>query len=275
MKRAAIVGLGWLGMPLAMTLVARGWHICGSKTTSDGTEAARMCGIESYRLKLTPDVACEPEDLQALLNTDALVITLPASRGGMESREYLLSVQQLVDSALAFSVEHILFTSSTSVYGDSQGVVSERTPLQPVSSTGRILAELESWLHDLPGTRVDILRLAGLVGPNRHPGRFLAGKTGIEDGGRGVNLVHLDDVIGAISLLLESSHKGGIWNLCAPKHPARSHFYPTVARQLGLIPPQFTGTTKSGNGKIIDGSKICRELGFSYQYPDPNTMPVS
>lgn len=48
MKKVAIVGLGWLGMPLAMSLAARGWQVTGSKTTLDGVEAARMSGIESY-----------------------------------------------------------------------------------------------------------------------------------------------------------------------------------------------------------------------------------
>ncbi len=31
MKKVAIVGLGWLGMPLAMSLSARGWQVTGSK----------------------------------------------------------------------------------------------------------------------------------------------------------------------------------------------------------------------------------------------------
>jgi hypothetical protein len=31
--------------------------------------------------------------------------------------------------------------------------------------------------------------------------------------------------------------------------------------------------TSSGKGKIIDGSRICNELGFEYQYPDPLVMP--
>lgn len=47
MKKVAIVGLGWLGMPLAMSLAAKGWQVTGSKTTRDGVEAARMCGIEA------------------------------------------------------------------------------------------------------------------------------------------------------------------------------------------------------------------------------------
>lgn len=112
-------------------------------------------------------------------------------------------MQELVDSALAYRIPRIIFTSSTSVYGDVQGIVKEGTPRNPVTASGRVLKELEDWLHNLPGTSVDILRLAGLVGPGRHPGRFFAGKTA-PDGHHGVNLVHLDDVVSAITLLLQA-----------------------------------------------------------------------
>ncbi|QHM75006.1 dTDP-glucose 4,6-dehydratase [Mixta theicola] len=273
MKKVAIVGLGWLGMPLAMALTARGWQVTGSKTTPDGVEAARMCGIAGCQLALTPELECDADELAALLAVDALVVTLPASRTVEGGENYLRAVQNLVDSALAFSVPRIVFTSSTSVYGDGDGVMREDSPLQPVSVAGKTLVELENWLHDLPGTSVDILRLAGLVGPQRHPGRFLAGKTAVPDGEHGVNLVHLDDVVAAITLLLQTPQGGRTYNLCAPSHPSRQQFYPAVARQLGLTPPTFAPAAKE-EGKLVDGSKICRELGFSYRYPDPASMPL-
>lgn len=214
MKKVAIVGLGWLGMPLAMSLSARGWQVTGSKTTQDGVEAARMSGIDSYLLRMEPELVCDSDDLDALMDADALVITLPARRSGPGDEFYLQAVQELVDSALAHRIPRIIFTSSTSVYGDAQGTVKETTPRNPVTNSGRVLEELEDWLHNLPGTSVDILRLAGLVGPGRHPGRFFAGKTA-PDGEHGVNLVHLEDVIGAITLLLQAPKGGHIYNICA------------------------------------------------------------
>ncbi|MBS2140622.1 hypothetical protein KCA24_27875, partial [Escherichia coli] len=54
MKKVAIVGLGWLGMPLAMSLSARGWQVTGSKTTQDGVEAARMSGTFTPLLRIGP-----------------------------------------------------------------------------------------------------------------------------------------------------------------------------------------------------------------------------
>ncbi|UXY12655.1 SDR family oxidoreductase [Kosakonia sp. ML.JS2a] len=273
MKKVAIIGLGWLGMPLALSLTARGWQVTGSKTRQDGVEAARMCGIESYVLNLNPELVCEPDDLDALMNVDALVITLPARRSGPGEDFYLQAMQEIVDSALAYRIPRIIFTSSTSVYGDVSGVVKENSPRNPVTASGRTLKELEDWLHNLPGTSVDILRLAGLVGPARHPGRFFAGKTA-PDGDHGVNLVHLEDVIAAITLLLQSPKGGHIYNLCAPEHPTRATFYPAMARQLGVEPPKFTASHSQDKGKQVDGSRICNELGFEYLYPDPLQMPL-
>ncbi|HGW5506114.1 TPA: SDR family oxidoreductase [Citrobacter koseri] len=273
MKKVAIVGLGWLGMPLAMSLTARGWQVTGTKTTQDGVEAARMSGIESYPLRLEPELVCETDDLDALMDVDALVITLPARRSGPGEDFYRQAIQEVVDSALAYHVPRIIFTSSTSVYGDVHGIVKETTPRNPVTASGRILKELEDWLHNLPGTSVDILRLSGLVGPGRHPGRFFAGKTA-PDGQQGVNLVHLEDVIAAITLLLQAPKGGHIYNICAPSHPARNVFYPQMARLLGIEPPHFLESQSNDKGKIIDGSRICNELGFEYQYPDPLVMPM-
>lgn len=274
MKKVAIVGLGWLGMPLAMSLSARGWQVTGSKTTLDGVDAARMCGIDSYQLQLTPELVCDSDDLDALLDADALVITLPARRTGAGDDFYLQAVQEIVDSALAHNIPRIIFTSSTSVYGEAEGSVKETSPLEPVTASGRVLKELETWLHDLPGTSVDILRLAGLVGPERHPGRFLAGKTDVANGTHGVNLVHLEDVISAITLLLQAPKGGHIYNLCAPAHPTRAEFYSLMARQMNLDAPLFRTETQNGHGKLVDGNRICNELGFEYQYPNPLVMPM-
>lgn len=274
MKKVAIVGLGWLGMPLALSLMGRGYKVVGSKTTPDGVEAARMSGIECYRLELTPELICDPDDLEQLLRVDALVITLPARRTVEGSSGYFEAVRMLVDSAMAFGVPRIIFTSSTSVYGETTGTLREDAPLRPNTPSGRVLVELERWLHELPNTSVDILRLAGLVGADRHPGRFLAGKVDVKGGSQGVNLVHQDDVIAAIQLLLQRPKGGHVYNLCAPGHPVKKAFYPALAEQLHLEPPRFADEVEQ-DGRLINGNRICSELGFEYQYPDPARMPVS
>jgi len=275
MKRVSIIGLGWLGMPLALRLQARGYQVVGSKTSQDGVEAARMSGIECYQLNLLPEPECSAEDLPLLLDVDVLIITLPARRSGPGSESYFDAVRMLVDSALAYGVPRIIFTSSSSVYGDTSGLLREDALLQPNTPTGRVLVALEQWLHALPNTSVDILRLSGLVGGTRHPGRFLAGKTSVPGGALGVNLVHQDDVIAAIQLLLQTPKGGHLYNLCAPLHPSKREFYPAQAVRLQLTPPQFAADPAEPEAaRLVDGNRICQELGFEYQYPDPARMPM-
>ncbi len=117
------------------------------------------------------------------------------------------------------------------------------------------------------------LRLAGLVGPGRHPGRFFAGKTA-PDGEHGVNLVHLQDVIGAITLLLQAPKGGHIYRYVRQLTLRVMFLIVYMARLLGLEPPQFRNSLDSGKGKIIDLAVGSNELGFEYQYPDPLVMPL-
>lgn len=279
MKKVSIIGLGWLGMPLANALQEMGLQVVGSKTTQDGVDAARMCGIDSYLLNLTPDIECDSDDLEQLLRTDILIITLPAGKTAGGGFGYIKAVQLLVDSALFYKVPRIIFTSSTSVYGAIDATINEDSAVLPMSESGRALVEIEDWLHRLPKTSVDILRLAGLVGPYRHAGRFLAGKKSLKGAKNAVNLVHQDDVINAIKLLIQRPKGGHLYNLCAPVHPTRDQFYSQASQQLNLLPPEFLQENdsqgKESKNKVVDGSRICKELGFEYHYPDPMWMPMS
>ena len=274
MKKVTIIGLGWLGLPLANALLAQGISVSGTKTTSDGVDAARAIGIDCYALKLTPNLECDPEDLEQLMTqSDAIVILLPPSKVNITN--YIEAIEQLVDSAIAFHVPRILFTSSTSIYGDVQGLVDEDAPLEGETESAKALVSVEQWLHDLPHISVDVLRLAGLVGENRHAGRFLAGKKELKGANQPVNIVHQDDVIAAILLLLQQPTGGHIYNLCAPEHPSRADFYCQAAQSLGLESPEFMMKDNEPGGKIINGNRICEELGFEYRYQNPSTMNMT
>lgn len=274
MKKVTIIGLGWVGLPLAQALLSRGVHVVGTKTTPDGIEAAQAVGIECYALKLTPELECDDDDLaQLMTQSDAMVILLPPSK--INTEYYVTAVEALVNSAIAFQVPRVIFTSSTAVYGEQHGEMTEDSPLDGVTESAKALVATEQWLHQLPNISVDILRLAGLVGEKRHAGRFLAGKIGVKGANQPVNMVHQDDVISAILLLLGQSQGGHVYNLCAPAHPTRSEFYTHAAQSIGLVPPQFIDEPNTQEGKVINGNKICQELGFEYQYPNPSLMNMT
>lgn len=274
MANVAIIGLGWLGLPLAQALRERGDTVVGSKTTEEGVKAARLSGVACYPLQLTPVLQANQDDLAALFaDTETLIITVPVS-ALPDGAAYRQAIQALADQALSQAVPRLIFTSSISVYGRATGRVTERTPLRPQHASGQTLRDVEQWLHCLPHCTVTVLRLAGLVGPNRHPGRFLAGRNGLPDGDARVNLVHLDDVISAIRHLLDQPQaQGGCYNLCAPQHPIRREFYVRQARRLGLPAPQFAASAPSREPAMwIDGERICQATGFAYRYRDPYAM---
>lgn len=66
-----------------------------------------MSGIDSYLLRMEPELVCDSDDLDALMDADALVITLPARRSGPGDEFYLQAVQELVDSALAHRIPEL------------------------------------------------------------------------------------------------------------------------------------------------------------------------
>ncbi len=257
MKSVSIVGLGWLGLPLALHLKQQGWVVKGTKQTEDHVQTMKKWGIDCYLFTLAQD-----EFPSEIVQAEALVINIPPNATNVA--HYGAGIKRLISHGILQKVRHTLFVSSSSVFPQQEGVFDEQSLTVESDVSSQALIELENWLLSLDIT-CDILRLAGLFGQARHPVKYLAGKTDLTAGSQPVNLVHLNDVIGAIELLLNHPQGQRIFHLCAPSHPTRETYYTQAAKQLGLPLPHFVKESK-GIQRIIDGSKICRELGFQYQY---------
>ena len=109
--------------------------------------------------------------------------------------------------------------------------------------------------------RLTILRLAGLIGENRHPVKYFLNKKDIPNGLGPVNLIQLTDVIQAFLTVIQEKKVNQIYNVCSPQHPTRMDYYGEIAQQNFGVQLSFLA---EGNGKIIDGSKIVKESGFQY-----------
>ncbi|MFA9489142.1 MULTISPECIES: GDP-L-fucose synthase [unclassified Mannheimia] len=253
MKKLTILGLGWLGLPLAVQMKKEGWRVVGSKRMVSDMP------IECYPLDLNNLII--NDELETLLAADTMVIALPPSKTTPEN--YLLGIQQLVSSAIEKGLKHIIFTSSTSVLPMESGVFDEIAEIDPTS----LLAKVENWLLNLP-IHCDIVRLAGLVGKKRHPVFYLAGKQNLTGAEQPVNLVHLEDCIAAISLLLAKPNGQRIFHLCAEQHPTRKAYYSEMAKRFGLSDLQFSEENRP-LVRIVKAEKIRTELGFVYRYPNP------
>ncbi len=206
------------------------------------------------------------EDETDLFEADWLIITIPPSGAD----DYAGAVRSLAEASRAAGDAHPILTSSTSVYPDLNRVVTEddaeTTAGPPRNRNGDAVLAAERALSSVTPSAA-ILRLAGLYGPDRHPVRYLAGRTGLSGARSPVNLVHRDDVVRAVQATI--FHRlTGPYNVVADEHPAREDLYTALAQRIGLDAPQFD--ERPTDWKIVSGDALKRAAGFRYLHPDPN-----
>ncbi|MEL6133803.1 MAG: NAD-dependent epimerase/dehydratase family protein, partial [Bacteroidota bacterium] len=209
------------------------------------------------------------------LDSEILVLNIPPRRrkDPNEAEDYYhLRIKRLLNVLAHTPIKHILFISSTSVYGSISGVVTEETEGQPpFTASAMSLMAVEQDLI-LSRFRTTILRLGGLIGPGRHPVKFLAGRRSLTGGGEPVNLVHLTDCIELIYRVIKHDAWGQIFHASAAAHPLKSEYYPAVARNRGLVPPDYQESDSEQQGKIIDSTFTREYLDYQFKYDDPFEM---
>ncbi len=216
----------------------------------------------SYAIHL-PDL--RPED-QPFFQTDALLLTIPPGRGRDQVKEkYLAEVQAALLAAEEAGCQRMIYTSSTGVYGEAKGWVTEDSPTPPSTASAAAVLAAEQLLLASP-IPVTILRLAGLYGPARHPGRWFGGKPSIPAADAPVNLIHQADVVSAIRTVLAQPPTRVIYNVCAANHPPKGTYYAKAAAALGLAVP--SPEAGGQEGKVISSEKIRRLLGWKPLYDD-------
>lgn len=272
MQTISLLGCGWLGLPLGRHLVEQGYGVKGSTTTPAKMEDIEAAGIEPYLIELAPEVTGEHVD--DFFDADLLFLNVPPPRGRDDLRAvHLRQIEAVRDAAAAAPIDWILFASSTGVYPSVDRIVTEAdAPADPeaagesLRATGAVLLEAEQRLQDASAFDVTIIRFAGLYGGDRHPGRFLAGRTSVSSGDAPVNLIHRDDCIGIVSAIIEQDARGEVFNACSDRHPSRRQLYTAAAERLGVEPPTFE---PGGASKIVSNAKVKRELGYTFAHPDP------
>lgn len=259
-KSVSILGCGWLGLPLAKQFVNEGYTVKGSTTSPDKLDLLQAEGIKPYLFRLS-DSELPADFLQA----EILVIAVPPGRTEQGRADYLKFFQKFSQLQLPPCLQHILFVSSTSVYGDCNAIVDEETMPQSDEPAGQLIAAVEQLLAALP-IPVCLLRCGGLIGPQRHPGRFFAGRSAIPNGMAPVNLIHLEDVL-AISSYAVQENLSGPLNAVAPSHPSRSEFYTRAALAAGLASPSFQEGLLQW--KQVEPSRL---LAANYQFKHPDLL---
>lgn len=265
-NRIAILGLGWLGKALAIQLNRKGFKIKGSTTSTEKLE--QLSKHPFYVGKIKTEENTIIGDWETFIEeVSILIINFPPKRIDNIETIYPAQIQQIIKRTP--KTVKVIFVSSTSVYGTSEVPFVETEITSPIKASGKAVLKAEQLLRSHFGDQLTILRLAGLIGPDRHPGKFLASKKKLNNPLVPVNLIHREDCIGLIETIINKGCFGELINGCASEHPIRKTYYEKAAKLLNLEPPNFEIPEQNLAVKIIDNSKSKMLLGYHYVYDNP------
>lgn len=266
-EKISILGCGWTGMALAESLVAKGQIVKGSTTRISKLGEIALAGVIPFVVKANPTL--EGDRLDSFFDCDVLIVTLPPPRKEGHAKWHYAVHQSIVNHAVAHEIKHVVLFSSSSVYPNTKGVVTEADAINQTSPhSGVDLKAIEDSYAAKLGEKLLVCRFAGLFGPGRHPGRFLRNQSAIRCGANPVNLTHLSDVVGAVSYLI-NQQAAGAFNICSPAHPTRQSFYSKAISSLGLPVPSFSN--EACDYKEVSTEKLV-ELGYSYVVENPEDV---
>lgn len=223
--KISIIGLGYIGLPLAKILCQKNHIVSGTTTTPEKLSQDQM---KTYLLS-SPQIP-GPE----ILNCDVLVLNIPPKE---EHPEWF----QKWDLSCT---KKIIFVSSTS------------------APRHEILKKEEEWVKT-QGIPWLILRPGGLLGNGRHPGRSLSGKKEIKGRLWKVNLIHADDVSGFIVTAIEKDLHSETIALVSDERHTKEEFYSEFCIRNGIPVPEFDQDDNSV-GEVVsnDLMKKYYELKF-------------
>ncbi|WP_316807037.1 SDR family oxidoreductase [Pedobacter agri] len=259
MKTISILGCGWFGLAFAKKLVELGYDVKGSSTSPEKLSLLADEKIKPYLVNFTSEQIIADAEF---FETDALFICIPPKRNSTELNSYPQKIKAIL-TASEHKANQVILISSTSVYGDENQIVNEASATLPDTDSGKMVLAAEDILKESLPQHFTIIRFAGLIGPNRNPGRFFAGKTDVPNGLAPVNLIHQTDAVGIATAILAKQAFGRVYNACSPDHPSKEVFYTAAANATGLIEPKFIA--EKTNWKVVESLNVPEFLGYDFQ----------
>ncbi len=234
-----VFGCGYLGQRVAERWRAAGETVYTVTRSSEHARLLRQRGFEP----IVADVV-RPATLVDLPSAETVLFAVGFDRAaGMSIHEVYVNGLRAVLDALPTTTGKIIYTSSTGVYGNSDGDwIDEQSPCQPERDAGRACLEAEQVLAGhLLGDRRVILRLAGLYGPGRIPRQreLRAGAPLATPADGYLNLIHVDDAASAVLAAEEHAPAGSIYLVADGQPVLRREYYMELSRLLDAPPPKF------------------------------------
>ncbi|TSJ41874.1 NAD(P)-binding domain-containing protein [Fluviicola chungangensis] len=260
--KIGIIGLGWLGLPLAKSLLNNGFQVIGT-TRSRSVELFH----ERFSHVLFDPLVKKQASAVYFGDLDVLILAFTPSKTG--EKAYARDCVRILD--LIPPTCKVIQLSSTSVYPQRNDVFNEFDyPAGSIKTNAIGYAELaiSSILRD----RLTVIRLSGLVGPKRYPVTAMTTSGKTYQAMDRVNLIHQEDAIGLIEHVIRQKLWNKTINGCATAHPFKGQLYTEMASKLGIDPPFFENEVRS---ERIISNRYSLELGYAYMYPDPLDFPIA
>lgn len=267
MKKVAIIGLGWIGLPLAKFLQDRNWEVYGSTTSKEKKATLRESGILAIQFQLDPFP--KGEGFQKLLQAEYMVINIPPKSRSQSSGFYLEQLKYLMSILRQSEVKKVVFVSSTGVYPSKKNglTYTEDFVLTDENAGNSTLLAAEKMTLNESNFDSTIIRFGGLLGVDRIPGRYFSGKDQVVGHTR-VNFIHQEDAVRVIAWILEEELWDKTYNGVAPVHAVRKEIYEKNSQELGIKPPKSYAPPKEGEDRLISPEKLL-STGFEFHFPDP------
>jgi nucleoside-diphosphate-sugar epimerase len=262
MTKISILGCGWLGFPLAKAFLENGFLVNGSTTSTEKISTLKNAGISPFLIELG-EGSINGNVSEFLEGSQILIIDIPPKLRGISTENFVAKINYIIPFIEKAGIKKVVFVSSTSVYSDENKLVTEETIANPDTESGKQLIACEQFLQKNSHFKTTVLRFGGLIGEDRNPIRFLAGRNNIENPNAPINLIHQEDCIGIILKIIESNCWGETFNAVAPFHPSREAYYTQKAKEYNLELPIFTAS-KPSIGKTILSDKLKKVLNYQF-----------
>ena len=260
MNKIGILGSGWLGSALAEKAKKKGHEVWVTTTTERKVNTLQNKGFHAQFLRFTEStIEGEPDFFEDI---DTLVITIPPGLRKNPQRNYVALIEHIIEKAESFKIQRVLFTSSTSVYGFQEGVITEASDLLGDTPSAQQIMNVEQNLLKNKNFESCIIRLGGLMGPDRHPIFTLSGKKNLPNPWSPINFIHRQDAVAILLQIVENWKGNQTYNAVTPFHPTRKEYFTKMAKMAQLSPPKFeeTGTIRG----IISSEKLLFELNCRF-----------
>jgi len=287
-EKALIMGCGGVGLQLLNSLCAVGWELHAQLRSEARAKILCEVGVKP--------IVADLDDLKLpwLPLQDALVYYfIPPQRTDLNQAETDLRLKCFLHQA-ALS-RHIVYISTTGVYGDCNGEwVSEQRPLNPQSPSSRMRVAAEQQLYDFHlqhQVPVTILRVAAIYGKGRLPvDRLRRGDPVLKKTlAPWSNRIHIDDLV---QVCLAAGKAQGIkgqkpawqvYNVSDGQPSTMTDYFLQVAQLLDLPLPKEIAWSEAEKifspamlfylreSKRIDNRKMLENLKISLRYPSSET----